>query len=99
MLKQQRIALLTRRDRRLGDKAMLSADGSYGGLRGDNPLFLARSGKRWMSLSFNVKKYTTKNGDKETLVCASMENYIRNLFKKSGVKQGSSHSGRKALLV
>ena len=55
VLKQQRKALLAWRDRRLADKAMLSNDGSYGGLRGDSALFLSRSGKKWVSLSFHVK--------------------------------------------
>lgn len=96
VLKQQRKALLAWRDRRIADKAMLSDDGSYGGLRGDSALLLARSGKKWVSLSFHTKKYNTNDGEKETLVCASMENYIRDLFKKCGFKQGSSHSGRKS---
>jgi hypothetical protein len=63
---------------------MLSVDGSYGGLRSDSPLFLARSGKARVKLSFQFKKYETKDGSKETLVCTSMENYIRNLFKRCG---------------
>lgn len=96
VLKQQRQAVLAWRYRRIKDKAMLSLDGSYGGLNGDSPLFLAKSGKRWVKLSFNVKKYQTQDGQKETLVCSSMENYVRNLFKSCGFKQGSSHSGRKS---
>lgn len=96
VLKQQRQAVLAWRDRRIRDKAMLSVDGSYDGLNGNSPLFLARSGKRWVTLSFNVKKYQTQGGQKETLVCSSMENYVRNLFKSCGFKQGSSHSGRKS---
>ncbi|MCG7550964.1 tyrosine-type recombinase/integrase [Pseudoalteromonas sp. Of7M-16] len=96
VLKQQRKALLAWRDRRIADKAMLSSDGSYGGLNGDSPLFLSKRGKRWVTLAFNVKKYQTKDGPKETLVCSSMENYVRNLFKGCGFYQGSSHSGRKS---
>lgn len=96
VLKQQRLALFAWRERRLQDGAMLSGDGSYGGLRGDSPLFLASSGKRWVNLSFHHKKYETKDGMKQTLVCASMENYVRDLFKSCGFKQGSSHSGRKS---
>lgn len=95
VLKQQREALLAWRARRIEDKAMLSDDGSYGGLRGDSPLFLARKGKRWVMLAFNPKRYKTKDGYKETMRCASMENYVRNLFKSCGFTQGSSHSGRK----
>ncbi|MEJ6498191.1 site-specific integrase [Pseudoalteromonas lipolytica] len=96
VLKQQRQAVLRWRDKRIADKAMLSVGGSYGGLNGDSPLFLARSGKRWVTLSFNVKKYQTQDGQKETLVFSSMENYVRNLFKSCGFKQGSSHSLRKS---
>ncbi|GHG07771.1 site-specific integrase [Thalassotalea marina] len=95
VLKQQREALYAWRDRRIKDKAMLSDDGSYGGLRGDSYLFLSRSGKKWVSLSFNPKKYTTLDGVKETMVCSSMENFVRNLFKSCGFMTGSSHGGRK----
>jgi len=96
VLKQQRQALLAWRDRRLADKAMLSDDGSYGGLRGDSPLFLSRKGKKWVALAFNPKRYKTSEGYKETMRCASMENFIRNLFKSCGFTHGSSHSGRKS---
>lgn len=96
VLKQQRKSLYAWRDRRIQDKAMLSDDPSYGGLRGDSNLFLSRSGKKWVSLSFNPKKYNTLDGIKETMVCSSIENYVRNLFKSCGAKNLSSHSGRKS---
>jgi integrase len=100
VLKQQRKALLAWRDKRIQDKAFLSNDGSYGGLSGDSPLFLSfkgQKGLKWVSLAFHPKKYTTIDGKiKETMVCSSMENYIRELFKKCGFKRGSSHSGRKS---
>lgn len=96
VLKQQRQALFAWRDRRLADRAMLSKDGSYGGLRGDSFLFLSRSGKKWVNLAFNPKKYKTQSGVKETMVCSSMENYLRNLFKSCGATNLSSHSGRKS---
>jgi len=95
VLKQQRKAILAWKEKRIKDIAMLSDDGSYAGLKGDSYLFLGKSGKKWVSLSFQLKKYKTKEGIKETLVCASMENYIRNLFKSCGFYDGSSHSGRK----
>ena len=69
VLKQQREALYAWRDRRLADKAMLSDDSSYAGLRGDSCLFLSRSGKKWVSLAFHPKKYMTQDGQKETMVC------------------------------
>lgn len=99
VLKQQRTSLLAWRDRRIKDNAFLSDDGSYGGLRGDSPLFLSYRGRKdmlWAYLGFHSKKYQTKDGEKETLVCSSLENYIRALFKQCGFKQGSSHSGRKS---
>lgn len=96
VLKQQRKAVLAWRDRRITDKAMLSVDGSYGGLNGDSPLFLALKGKRWVALAFNPKRYKTNDGYKETMRCSSMENYVRNLFKSCGFLKGSSHSGRKS---
>lgn len=100
VLKQQRKALLSWRDKRIQDNAFLSIDGSYGGLNGDSPLFLSYKGKKglkWVSLSFHHKKYMTVDGGvKETMICSSMENYVRDLFKKCGAKNLSSHSGRKS---
>lgn len=100
VLKQQRKALLAWRDKRIRDNAFLSDDGSYGGLRGDSPLFLSYKGQRghkWVKLAFNPKSYKTKDGkEQEIMRCSSMENYIRDLFKKCGFKKGSSHSGRKS---
>jgi len=94
--KQQRKALEGWRNHRLQDKAMLSDDGSYGGLKGDSPLFLSKKGA-WRKYAFNVKKYKTKDGIKETLVCASLENTVRELIKSAGIQGGSSHSGRRSL--
>jgi len=100
VLKQQRKALLAWRDKRIQDNAFISIDSSYGGLNGDSPLFLSfkgQKGLKWVSLAFHPKKYKTVSGEeKETMVCSSMENYIRDLFKKCGAKNLSSHSGRKS---
>ena len=46
VLKQQRKALIVWRDKRIHDKAFLSDDGSYGGLKGDSPLFLSFKGSK-----------------------------------------------------
>lgn len=102
VLNQQRKALLSWRDKRIQDKAFLSDDGSYGGLNGDSALFLSfkgQKGLKWVSLAFHPKKYKTKDDIiKEAMVCSSMENYIRDLFKKCGFKRGSSQ-GVKALVA
>ncbi|UUA75236.1 site-specific integrase [Cellvibrio sp. QJXJ] len=78
------------------EKAMLSDDGSYGGLSGESPLFLSKKGV-WRKFSFNVKRYKTEDGEKETLICSSLENLMREIFKGAGIQGGSSHSGRRTL--
>ncbi|MCG7875165.1 MAG: site-specific integrase [Candidatus Thiodiazotropha endolucinida] len=95
-VRQQREALTVWIEQRLEEKAFLSDDDSYGGLRGDSPLFLSKKGK-WRKFAFNVKRYRTKDGTKETMVCASLENTIRDIIKKAGFQSGSSHSGRRSL--
>jgi integrase len=97
MAKVQRQALERWRQQRLDENAFLSDDGSYGGLEGSSPLFLSKKGS-WRKFSFNYKKYKLKDGTiAETLVCASLENTIREIFKSSGFEGGSSHSGRRTL--
>jgi len=81
---------------RLDDNAMISEDGSYGGLSGESPLFLSKKGS-WRKFAFNVKRYKTKDGVKEILVCSSLENLIRGILKGAGIRGGSSHSGRRTL--
>ena len=93
---QQRESLQLWKKQRLIESAMCSDDDTYGGLRGDSPLFLSKKGV-WRKFAFNVKKYKTKNGIKETRVCASLENNVREIIKSSGVQGGSSHSGRRSL--
>lgn len=93
---QQREALEAWRQHRITDKAIISEDGYFGGLKGDSPLFLSRKGS-WRKFAFNVKKYKTKSGIKKTLVCASLENTVREIIKSAGIQGGSSHSGRRSL--
>ena len=93
---QQREAIEAWRSHRIADNAMVSDKTSYGGLSGDSPLFLTKKGT-WRKFAFNVKKYKTKDGIKETLVCASLENTVRELIKSAGIQGGSSHSGRRSL--
>ena len=95
-VRQQRSALDAWIKQRLDENAFLSNDGSYGGLRGDSPLFLSKK-SQWRKFAFNVKKYKTKEGIKETMVCASLENTVREIIKKAGFRGGSSHSGRRSL--
>lgn len=98
LLAPHREAIERWRQQRLDEGAMTSEDGSYGGLRGDSPFFLARNGKKWQSLAFRDKKYLTAEGKtKTTKVCGSMENLCRQLFKGAGLHSGSSHSGRRTL--
>jgi len=93
---QQREALEAWRQHRISEKAMTSDDGSFGELSGGSPLFLSKKGA-WRKFAFNTKKYKTNNGIKETLVCASLENTVRDIIKSSGIQGGSSHSGRRSL--
>jgi len=94
--KQQIDALSSWKKQRIAEKAMISGDDSYGGLRKDSPLFLSKKGV-WRKFAFNVKKYKTKDGIKETMICASLENTVRDLIKSAGIQGGSSHSGRRSL--
>jgi len=94
--KQLRLAIEEWKTQRTNEKIMVSSDGTFGGLRGDSPLFLSKKGT-WRKYSFNVKKYKTEDGVKETYVSASLENTIRDIFNKAGVQGASSHSGRRSL--
>ncbi|MEL0638746.1 site-specific integrase [Marinomonas sp. TI.3.20] len=89
--RQHREALDIWIQQRIDERAILSDDGSYGGLRADSPLFLSKKGG-WRKFAMNVKKYQTKNGEKETMVCSSLENLMRDIFKGAGIEAGSSHS-------
>ena len=91
VVRQQREALEVWIRQRLDEAGMLSSDGSYGGLRGDSPLFLVKKGG-WHTLSFNFKRYKTKEGVKESLICSSLENLMRDVIKSSGIHAGSSRS-------
>jgi len=95
-VRQQREALELWHDQRIDEGAMLSDDHTYGRLGGDSPLFLSKKGL-WRKFAFNIKKYKTKNGIKETMVCASLENTVREIIKSAGVQGGSSHSGRRSI--
>ena len=95
-VKQQREALELWQKQRIAEGAMLSEDSLYGGLDGDSPLFLSKKGA-WRKFAFNTKKYKTIGGTKETMVCASLENTVRDIIKSSGVQGGSSHSGRRSI--
>jgi integrase/recombinase XerD len=70
---QHRQAIEQWKTLRLSDKAMTSDDGSYGGLSCESPLFLSKKGS-WRKFAFNTKRYMTKAGEKEILVCSSLEN-------------------------
>lgn len=93
---QHRQAVESWREHRVVERAMISDDGSYGGLSGDSPLFLSKKGT-WRKFAFNTKRYKTSEGVKEILVCSSLENMMREILKGSGIQGGSSHSGRRTL--
>lgn len=82
---------------RIYEKAMASGEDTYRGLIPDSPLFLSKKGKNWRKFAFNAKRYKTKEGMKETLVCSSLENLMRDIIKGAGLQGGSSHSGRRSL--
>ena len=96
LVPQQRQSLTLWIAQRLGEKAMLCDDGTYGSLRGDSPLFLSKKGA-WRKFAFNTKRYKTDDGEREILVCSSLENLMRKIFKGAGLERGSSHSGRRSL--
>lgn len=96
VVSHQRNALESWRKQRVDEKAMLSSDGKYGGLAGESPLFLSKKGT-WRKFAFNVKRYAAAGGTKETTVCSSLENLMREILKGSGIQGGSSHSGRRTL--
>ena len=83
-------------DRDVDERAMVSKNGSFGGLSEDSPLFLSKKGT-WRKFAFNTKRYKTQEGVKEVLVCSSLENLIRDILKGAGIQGGSSHSGRRTL--
>ena len=95
--KEHRKALNTWLKYRKENKGMLGDDPeSWGGFNPDSPVFIVyRNG--WRKFAMNAKKYKSGDGYKETLVCASLENLVRQLHKDSGFNQSSSHSGRRTL--
>jgi integrase/recombinase XerD len=93
---QQRQAIDDWKTQRIDEKAMLGDDEAYGGLSGGSPLFLSKKGT-WRKFAFNTKRYQTKSGEKEVLVCSSLENLMREILKGAGIQGGSSHSGRRTL--
>ena len=93
---QHRQAIEAWRIQRIRERAMLSNDECYGGLSADSPLFLSKKGT-WRKFAFNLKRYKTRSGEKEVLVCSSLENLMREILKGAGIEGGSSHSGRRTL--
>lgn len=66
---------------------------AYRGLRPDLPLFVTRKGTKF---ELNVKRRILETGEyREYLAADSLQSYITRLYKKAGIKGGSSHSGRR----
>jgi integrase/recombinase XerD len=93
---QQREALENWIGQRVDEAAMVTDSDQFRGLIKDGPLFLSKKGQ-WRKFAFNTKKYKTLNGEKQVLVCSSLENLMREIIKGSGIQGGSSHSGRRTL--
>ena len=98
LAKAQRAAITSWEQQRIDEGIFVEEFNGKTVLKYDSPLFLSKHGKGWRHLSFNAKKYITDSGEeKTTLVCASLENLVRNIIKSAGFQDGSSHSGRRSL--
>ena len=69
-------------------------DGSkYRGLLPHQPLIF---GARGAALSQNTKRRTLASGErKDYKACDSLQSHLTNLYRRAGIKGGSSHSGRR----
>lgn len=66
---------------------------TYRGLRHDLPLFITRKGAKF---ELNSKRRTLETGERRDYLAAdSLQSYITRLYRKAGIKGGSSHSGRR----
>ena len=81
------------------EKVCVNDDPSFRTLRKDWPIFaITKKGRYWRKMAFRDKKYKDAEGNtRTTKVCGSMQNFISELFKSSGLYSGSSHSGRRTL--
>lgn len=81
------------------EKVCVGDGDSYRTLRQDWPIFaITKKGRSWRKMAFRDKKYKDAKGNtKTTKVCGSMQSFISELFKSSGLYSGSSHSGRRTL--
>ena len=78
---------------RIDKKRRYTGNDEYLGLQKDSPLFLARGSS---GFTFRTKEYNKNDGTiAEYKVCASLQQLISDLIKRIGVKNGSSHSGRR----
>ena len=66
---------------------------AYRGLRHDLPLFITRKGAKF---ELNIKRRILETGEyKEYWAADSLQSYITRLYAKAGIRNGSSHSGRR----
>lgn len=99
LYRNHRIAIEAWIDELIEERACLSGEDTYRGLRKDWPLFsITKKGRYWRKMAFRDKKYKDAKGNtKTTKVCGSLQNLISELFKNAGLHGGSSHSGRRTL--
>ena len=81
------------------ERVCVCDESTFRTLRKDWPIFaITKKGRYWRKMAFRDKKYKDAEGNpKTTKVCGSMQNFISELFKSSGLYNGSSHSGRRTL--
>lgn len=78
---------------RIDKKLHVVDSDEYRGLRPTSPLFLARGTS---GFCFRIKEHEKSDGSiAKYKVCSSLQNLISKLIKNIGVKNGSSHSGRR----
>lgn len=72
----------------------VSADSEYRGLRADSRLVMTHKGQAF-ELAFKRRKLA--NGPEVYRACDALQQTISRLYRQAGIKQGSSHSGRRSL--
>lgn len=72
----------------------VTAEPEYRGLRPDSRLVLTHKGQAF-ELAF--KRRELESGPEVYQACDALQQTISRLYRQAGIKQGSSHSGRRSL--
>lgn len=72
----------------------VSSDSAYRGFLPHSKLVLTHKGR---SFEMAVKRRVLDSGIKEYRACDALQQAISRLYRQAGIKQGSSHSGRRTL--